>query len=59
MPCIGTGGGFDGNMRDGGVIGGSGNPLANADETGVLGMLFLLQIFSETQSSSLAFVASL
>ena len=59
MLCIGTGGGFDGNMLDGGDIGGSDNPLANADETGVLGMLFLLQIFSETQSSSLAFVASL
>jgi hypothetical protein len=57
MPCIGIGGEFDGNGRDGGDIGGSGNLLASTDETGVLGMLFLWQIFSETQSSSLAFIA--
>jgi hypothetical protein len=49
MPCIGTSGGFDENMRDGGDIGGIGTPLATADETGALGMLFLWQTSSETQ----------
>ena len=57
--CTGTSDGFDGNMRDRGDTEGIGTHQASANGTGVLGKLFLSQTFFETQSGSLAFVASL
>jgi len=49
MPCTGTGVGYDGNRHHGGDTGGIGSPLANAGETGALGMPFQWEPFFESQ----------